>query len=122
MDIEKTISKLKAKKEKLEETTHKYDNYVRLCRTKWYNNHRNNIDVARKTSAINLAIDLINKRIVEIDLHNYALQIFPVTLEDIWSDYINKSCSIYLSERKECARYLIDNFLPICKREVLSCI
>lgn len=122
MDIEKTISKLKAKKEKLIETTHKYDNYVRLSRTKWYNNHRNDIDISRKTSAIDLAIELMSKRIVEINLHDYALQILPVTLGNTWYDYINKACSIYINDRKECARYLIDSFLPICKKQVLSCI
>lgn len=122
MDIEKTICKLEAKKEKLEETTQKYDNYVRLCRTKWYSNHKNDIDVSRKMCAIDLAIELINKRIIEIDLYNYALQILPATLEDIRNDYINKSCSIYIDERKECARFLINGFLSICKKEVLSCI
>lgn len=122
MDIEKIIRKLKAKKEKLEETTHKYDNCVRLCRTKWYSDYKNSINVDRKTKAIDLAIDLINNEISEIDLYKYVLSIIPVSLGDIQDEYLRKSESIYLNEKRECAKYMISNFLPICKKEILNFI
>lgn len=122
MDKEKVTKKLIGKKEKLIETTHKYDNCVKLCRTKWYNDYKNSIIVDRKTKAIDLAIELINNQISKIDLYQYALSIIPVSLGDIQDKYLMKSESIYLNERKECARYLISNFLPICKKEILNCI
>ena len=122
MNIEKVLDKLIEKRKKLIQTTHKYDNYVRLCRTKWSSNYKNDIDVYRKIGAIDLAIELINKHIVEIDIYQYAIQVLPITLYDVRNKYIEKAGSIYLNDRKECARFLIDNYLPICKKDILNCM
>lgn len=117
----KIITKLNAKKAQLEASLHEKDNCVWMARKEHFSWLRRVSDINRKIAAIDLAIDIITKSIGMIDLYKYVLLIVSDNLA-VKSDLFQESESIYLNERKNCASYLIENYLCVRKKQVLEYI
>lgn len=115
------IKKLLNKRNVLEETTHKYDNYVRLPRKIYFSDMRGNVRKYRQMAAIDFAVDLLNLDFYKINIYDYAIRCFPVQNEESY-EIIRMADSIYLNERKKAARYIIENFLPICKKDIINIV
>lgn len=119
MEKGEIIEKLLKKKGVLEQGLHRYDGYVHLCQTKYFNNARSTTKIIRNMGAIDMAIDLLNNGIGDIDVAKYAMQCVPSAMLDEMMDEAN---SIYLNERKKAVRYIIEYWLPICKKPILELI
>ena len=117
----KILSVLQEKKAKLEESLHEKDNRVWMARKEHFFWIRKVTDINKKIVAIDLAIDLFTKFLSEIDLPKYVLLLVSDNLS-IKEDLFQKSESQYLNEKRECATYLIENYLCIKKKVILQCI
>lgn len=114
------IAKLKAKKEKLIEETKKYDDRVFLPRTLLFSTLKNQTKNYRKVYAIDLALSLISgKHIRDVDCYQLVVMTMPATNE-LYDNLLKKADSIYLNERKEVIRAVIEHALPICKKQVME--
>lgn len=117
----KVLKALEDKKAKLEDSLHEKDNRVWMARKEHFFWIRKVTDINKKIVAIDLAIDLFTKFLSEIDLPKYVLLLVSDNLS-IKDDLFQKSGSQYLNEKRECATYLIENYLCIKKKVILQCI
>lgn len=115
------LKALDEKKAHLEDSLHEKDNRVWMARKEHFSWLRKVTDINKKIVAIDLAIDLFTKFLSEIDLSKYVLLLVSDNLS-IKDDLFQKSESLYLNEKKECAIYLIENYLCIKKKVILQCI
>lgn len=122
MKKEELIAKLNAKKEVLNRDNKKYDDRIRLPRTVLFSHLRNQVRNHRKIWAIDCAISLINgKHIRDIDCSQLVITTIPETLS-LHDELLEKSYSIYLNERREVIRSVMEHALPICKKQVMEYI
>lgn len=120
MKKEDLISKLVAQKETIHKDLNKYNDRVRLSRTLLFSTLRNEIRSFRKLSAINCAISLINgTHIREIDCEKLVRDTIPIGNE-IYEELSRKACSIYLNERRQVIRSVIEIALPVYKKQVME--
>lgn len=122
MKKEDLIAKLVAKKEVIEKELRKYDDRARMPRTLLFSTLRSEVRNYRKVAAIDYALSLINgTHVFDIDCQELVMDCLPTT--DIkFEDLYRKSDSIYLSERKEVIRSVMELALPICKKQVMEYI
>ena len=106
MKKEDLIAKLTEKKEKLVKETEKYDDREFMPRTLLFTTLRNQVRTYRKVSSIECALSLINGTHIN-------------TLHD---ELLKRADSIYLSERREVIRSVMEHSLPICKKQVMAYI
>lgn len=122
MTKEELIAKLNAKKEVLNRDNEKYDDRNCLPRTVLFSHLRNQVRNYRKMSAIDCAISLISgKHIRDIDCFQLVITTIPETLS-LHDELLEKSYSIYLNERREVIRSVMEHALPICKKQVMEYI
>ena len=122
MKKEDLIAKLVAKKEVIEQELHKYDDRVRMSRTLLCSTLRSQVRNYRKVAAIDYALSLINgTHVFDIDCQKLVVDCLP-TNSIKYEDLYRKSDSIYLSERKEVIRSVMELALPICKKQVMEYI
>ena len=122
MKKENLIEKLLAKKELIERDLHKYDDRVKMSRTLLFSTLKNEVRSYRKLAAIDCAVSLINgAHIFDIDCRKLVMDCMS-TNNVKYEDLYMKAESIYLSERKEVIRSVMELSLPICKKQVMEYI
>ena len=122
MKKEDLIARLVAKKEVIEQELHKYDDRVRMSRTLLFSTLRSEVRNYRKLAAIDYALSLINgTRVFDIDCRMLLVDCIPIN-NIKYEDLYQKADSIYLSERKEVIRSVMELALPICKKQVMEYI
>lgn len=122
MDKRILLDKLQQKKNLLSNSIYKNDNRIWMPRKQLFNDLRSTVQTYRKIDAINLAIELLSVDFNKINLYKYTQSCIPDTLEDKKYDMCQMAISIYLNERKSAARYIIENYLPIYKKQILEII
>lgn len=122
MKKEDLLAKLMAKKEMLVKETEKYDDRRFLPRTLLFTTLRNQARDYRKIFAIDCALSLINgAHIRDIDCYQLVIKTIPVT-NVLHDELLKKADSIYLNERREVVRSVMEHTLPICKKQVMDFI
>ena len=122
MTKEEVIAKLNAKKEVLNRDNKKYDDRIRLPRTVLFSHLSNQVRNYRKMSAIDCALSLINgTHIRDIDCYQLVIMTIPET-NTLHDELLKRSDSIYLNERREVIRSVMEHALPICKKQVMEYI
>lgn len=122
MKKEDLIAKLVAKKEVIEQELHKYDDRVRMPRTLLFSTLKSEVRNYRKVAAIDYALSLINgTHVFDIDCQELVTACLP-TNGIKYEELYRKADSIYLSERKEVIRSVMELALPICKKQVMEYI
>lgn len=122
MKKETLIAKLTEKKAKLIEETKKHDNREFMPRTLLFTTLKNEVRAYRKASAIDCALSLINgTHIRDIDCYQLVIMTIPET-NTLHDELLKKADSIYLNERREVIRSVMEHSLPICKKQVMECI
>lgn len=123
MKQEQLLAKLLSKKEQLEEEMEKYDDHNRLSRKLLFTTLRNQVRIGRKIVAIDCAVDLVKgTHIREIDCFLLVNGTLPDTLGEYKENLLRKADSIYLKERMEVIREVMNKVLPICKKQVMEYI
>lgn len=120
--MQKHIDKLEAKKAKLEIESHKYDDRQRLCRTLYFSGLRRQVANMQKMKAIDMAIELLRGepwQWYKIDIYHYAIHCISPQRYD-YHEITDKARSNYLCDLKEVVKFIIDLYLPICKKVVLN--
>lgn len=122
MEKEKLISKLMAKKDAIHKGLNKFNDRNRLSRTLLFSTLRNEVRSYRMLSAIDCAISLINgTHIREIDCEQLVMDTIPIGNE-FYEELSRKAYSIYLNERKEVIRSVIEIALPVYKKHIMKYI
>lgn len=122
MKKEALIAKLTEKKAKLIEETKKHDDRVFMPRTLLFATLKNETRTYRKVSAIDCALSLISgTHIRDIDCYQLVIMTIPET-NTFRDELLIKADSIYLNERREVIRSVMEHSLPICKKQVMEYI
>ena len=122
MKKEDLIAKLTVKKEKLIKETEKYDDREFIPRTLLFTTLKNEVRTYRKVSAIDCALSLINgTHIRDIDCYQLVIKTIPET-NTLHDELLKRADSIYLNERREVIRSVMEHSLPICKKQVMEYI
>ena len=122
MKKEDLIAKLTEKKEKLVEETKKHNDRIFMPRTLLFTTLKNEVRIYRKVSAIDCALSLINgTHIRDIDCYQLVIKTIPET-NTLHDELLKRTDSIYLSERREVIRSVMEHSLPICKKQVMEYI
>ena len=94
--------------------------YIHLSRKKFFNANKKEIQCYRRISAIELAIEVLQKPIREIDVYQAVLNCIPVTCTELMSELEEKALSIYIYKRKEVIAEIFQRSLPILKKQMLE--
>ena len=94
--------------------------YIHLSRKKFFNANKKEIECYRRIGAIELAIEVLQRPIREIDVHQAVLNCIPVTCAELRNELEEKALSIYLNERKEVLTEIFQRSLPILKKQMLE--
>ena len=94
--------------------------YIHLNQERFFNAKKREMVYYRRISAIELAIEVLQKSIREIDAHLAVLNCIPVTCTEFRNELEEKAHFIYLNERKEVLAEIFQRSLPILKKQMLE--
>lgn len=115
--LNKLREKLKKEEERYKEASR--EDYVRLPRKQYFSVMRKQMQIQRSINTIKVAINFVKIGLPKTDVYAAVIDCIPPGRCDI-EDLEYKANSIYLRERAEVIKIIFDDFLPICKKEVIK--
>ena len=93
--------------------------HVRLSKTRLFSSLRKQQTTSHKIAAIKMAISLMKNHLREVDIYSAVMMGISDRREDKGT-LLDKAESIYLRERAQVAKEVIETHLPIHKKAVLE--